>query len=392
MECHNPLDRSINRREGNGKFNRTYSTPGGASTLPEWRNQNTPESGNTWRQKEASANRLDNDFRSPSRVSERGNVSRQTPRSEFLSRQKQERSEGILARESDRKPARSSRSFSDRPSSAKADRDKEHLKETTEPLEPWEIERAKNRANRLNWSLALAAVATASPSSTSLSSSTSCSSSSFDSLSFSSSSLSSSSSSSNDKTEDGLSDSMNQMKLDNSPVVVHGRLAKLQSPPPRPSISPASGSGRRYIDPERQAEIDAQFGMSAETDTSHMLELYELDTVDPDVLVPMLGTHVEGLYQLSETQCVAIFDTKAHAQDWLRKNTFVAGKVQPLHPLRLQQYSHLLPKKFRPETTTKLARRIIFHNLAIRTERTPEEKARREKKLSQVKTDSSAWE
>jgi len=170
---------------------------------------------------------------------------------------------------------------------------------------------------------------------------------------------------------------------------MHGRLSKLPSPSLRES--PAPGSGRRYIDPERQAEIDAQFGMSAEVDTSHMVELYELDTADPDVLLPMLGDHIEGLYQISANQFVAIFDNKAHAQELLRKNHFVAGKVQPLHPLRLQQYSHLLPKKFRPETTTKLARRIIFHNLSIRTERTPEEKAKRERK-PQSKTDSSAWE
>lgn len=142
--------------------------------------------------------------------------------------------------------------------------------------------------------------------------------------------------------------------------------------------------------PLRQAEIDAQFGMSTEADTSHMVELFELDTVDPDALLPMLGEHVEGLYQITHDQCVAIFDHKSHAQEFLRKNHFGAGKFQPLHPLRLQQYSHLLPKKTKPETTTKLARRIIFHNLSIRTERTPEERARREKKPS--KTDTSAWE
>jgi len=135
--------------------------------------------------------------------------------------------------------------------------------------------------------------------------------------------------------------------------------------------------------------------MSAEVDTSHMLELYDLDTVDPDQLLPMLGSHVEGLYQISLNQCIVIFDNKSHAQELLRSDRFVAGRVQALHPLRLQQYSHLLPQKLRPETTTKLARRIIFHNLSIRAEKTPEEKAedkaRREKK-AQPKVESSAWE
>ena len=60
---------------------------------------------------------------------------------------------------------------------------------------------------------------------------------------------------------------------------------RLASPPPDDA----------WLFPRRQAEIDAQFGIEAETDTDHMVELFELDTVDPRLLLPLLGEHCEGV-------------------------------------------------------------------------------------------------
>jgi hypothetical protein len=36
--------------------------------------------------------------------------------------------------------------------------------------------------------------------------------------------------------------------------------------------------------------------MEAEADTGHMLELYELDTVDPHLLLPLLGDKCIGVH------------------------------------------------------------------------------------------------
>jgi hypothetical protein len=53
--------------------------------------------------------------------------------------------------------------------------------------------------------------------------------------------------------------------------------------------------------------------MEAEADTGHMLELFELDTVDPKLLLPLLGDKCEGITTTTTTTATTAATTTANS-------------------------------------------------------------------------------